>query len=98
MGMMSNFQVEQSGSVEENSSFDNVIEIYPNPVSDHAMLKFSSLRNDTVLTITDERGAIVLKETLAAGMTEYAIIASHFASGNYTILLGKQKGKLLIAK
>jgi len=44
MGMMANFQVEDSGAVQENNTAQNTLEIFPNPARDYALLEISCVR------------------------------------------------------
>jgi len=98
MGMMSNFQIEDSGAVEENNPSENALEIFPNPARDYALLKFPPLENDTPLIIADEKGSTLLKEILSKGSDRYAIISANFASGLYNIKLGDQMANLIIMR
>lgn len=98
MGMMSNFQVEQAGAVKQEYNGQNNIEIFPNPASDHAILKFPVLQKEEILLIIGVGGQIISKTILGAGSTDHKLLTDKMASGSYRIVLGSYQAELLIIR
>jgi hypothetical protein len=96
MGMMSNFQVEQTGAVRQEPNGQNEMEIFPNPASDHANLKFPSLQNEETLMIIDISGRVIAKDILGAGVSDYKLLTDKIVNGSYRIVLGKYQGNLIV--
>jgi FtsP/CotA-like multicopper oxidase with cupredoxin domain len=96
MGMMSNFQVESSGFVEEKTQQANSITVIPNPANDHTILNFPTLQNDTILLITDEKGTVVLRDILGKGLDVYGVATGHLSQGSYFVSLNNLYAKILV--
>jgi FtsP/CotA-like multicopper oxidase with cupredoxin domain len=88
MGMMANVEVDTSGAVKGEMNNANILEITPNPATDHATVIFSPLEKDEMLIITDERGMIVFKKNIVTGYDTFRVNLISFASGSYLIKLG----------
>ena len=98
MGMMANVEVGSPGSVEEQTTDMNSIQITPNPAKEHAILYFPALEKIETLLIVDEKSSVVLKEILAIGSASYGIATGHLASGSYKIFLGNQRANLIVVR
>ncbi len=97
-GMMSNFTIDAQNSVIERVNDSSSIQIMPNPASDHAILYFSTLASDQVLTIADEKGAIILKQAIANGTELFVINTASFIDGKYMVEIGSLRAALIILK
>jgi hypothetical protein len=80
---------------------NDVLTVYPNPASSQAWisLQWQSVKNIHIL-IYDAKGALLRtqNETLQAGTNTFSIDLSKYASGNYTIVITNESGKMKIAK
>jgi FtsP/CotA-like multicopper oxidase with cupredoxin domain len=98
MGMMSNFQVEDSGAVKEENQEATQLKITPNPASDHAILKFPALEKDEMIIIADDKGDIILREILSQGSDIYGLATNNFSNGRYTLSIGLLKANLIVLR
>ncbi len=98
MGMMSNFQVEQSGAVKHETNGQNEIVIFPNPASDHAFLKFPSLEKEEMLMLIDITGRVISKDILGAGITDHKLLTDKISNGSYRIILGNYEAELIVMR
>ncbi len=74
------------------------IQIVPNPASDHAIIYFPLLSASQTLTISDEKGAILFTQNLAAGTDLFVVTTTTFADGRYIVEIGTLTSKLIILK
>ncbi len=97
-GMMSNFQVVPLNSVFEAQTGNSALQIMPNPASDHVALTFPALTNNQTLIIIDEKGAIIYKQKLSAGVDRYVVRTASFENGRYVVSIGSLKSQLIVLK
>lgn len=80
---------------------NDVFMVYPNPTSSHTWisLQWQSVKNIHIM-IYDAKGAFLTgqHETLQAGTNTFRIDLSKYASGNYTIVIANENGKMKMAK
>jgi FtsP/CotA-like multicopper oxidase with cupredoxin domain len=95
MGMMSNFQVIDTGAVKPGEA-SSPLEIYPNPAKDYAMLTFPPLAEDTLLLLCDEKGSIIHRAMLSGGANQYALVTRGYSSGVYYLSVGSFRRNLVV--
>ncbi|MDP4218992.1 MAG: multicopper oxidase domain-containing protein [Bacteroidota bacterium] len=96
MGMMANFQVESTGGVSEEEAALGALTITPNPASVRATLSFPPLARESLLQITDDKGALQFSTMLPPEFESYELVTSHFAAGSYFVSIGGRRAKLVI--
>lgn len=76
-----NFCLNSSASIQ--SIAKNQFKLFPNPSNGSFTVSFSELKSNTVITVTDLAGRIILKTTASETVSE--IVLSNAATGNYLV-------------
>lgn len=75
--------------------FENGVEIYPNPATNHALIKYLNLSK---IELLNNLGQIVLSEQLAVKTHKYYLSVGELANGVYTIRLNDEmRVRLVVA-
>lgn len=72
-----------NAGIDENVGME--ILLFPNPTSDRFTISFSPTVNETVITVIDITGKIVLTKNIPAGINQTTMDATTFASGVYSV-------------
>ncbi|HET9135759.1 MAG TPA: multicopper oxidase domain-containing protein [Candidatus Kapabacteria bacterium] len=97
-GMMSNFMVDNGGSVKDTQTADTQLSVYPNPASDKTTITLLDTDRKKELFLFDTSGKVVLKEIIPDGLQTFQLNVSSLATGSYRVALGDRSAILTVIK
>lgn len=97
-GMMSNFMVDNTGSVGENSDVDSQLSIYPNPAVDNTTIKLLESDYNKELSLYDATGKNILNKVIPHGSETLQLDLNRLATGSYRLALNGRSATLTIVK
>ncbi|HYM19556.1 MAG TPA: multicopper oxidase domain-containing protein [Candidatus Kapabacteria bacterium] len=84
-GMMSNFLVSKTNSVDQDSSTLAELSVSPNPANDHANIRIPKADSSRTVTITDIHGKKIKQFSVAGDVLSVNVSVRSFPSGEYFI-------------
>jgi hypothetical protein len=80
--------------IEEKLDFSVKPKVYPNPFTDHLIIKFKeSLEGEVTVTVLDSQGRLVRSDMIESGLSEKLLIMQDLSAGIYYLRFTKGKNE-----